>query len=185
MVARCRSTSTLPPGAVSGFFEARGIPLVRISHPAYGSISTNDPGPEGMEMFENSVLDSRKIRALVFIVELINSEASKPVGQSIVVRIQLEDVDFRFGAKQTESATGEFAELLAQQVALLALEKDFPQGMEPSLSAQQIDCIPSELENRLPDFCVNENEAWLVDCRPSEGELPYEGSAACKAASLG
>jgi hypothetical protein len=144
-----------------------------------------------MENFENSVVDSRKIRALVFVVELVNSGASKPVvfaersGQSIVVRIQLEDVDFRFGATQTESATGEFAELLAQQVVLLALEKDFPHGMEPSLSAQQIDCIPSELENRLPDFCVNENEAWLVDCRPSEGELPYEGSAACKAASLG
>jgi hypothetical protein len=142
-----------------------------------------------MEMFENSALDSRQIRALVFIVELINSEASKPVGQSIVVRIQLEDVDFRFGATQTESATGKFAELLAQQVALLALEKDFPQGMEPSLSAQQIDCIPSALENRLPDFWVNENEAWLVDCRPSEAEFlspgPYEDSAACKAASLG
>ena len=173
MVARCRSTSTLPPGAVSGFFEARGIPLVRISHPAYGSISTNDPGSEGMEMFENSVLDSRKIRALVFIVELVNSGASKPVvfaersGLSIVVRIQLEDADFRFGATQPESATGEFAELLAQQVALLALEKDFPQGMEPSLSAQQIDCIPSELENRLPDFCVNENEAWLLSLRPA------------------
>src|SRR6516225_2352008 len=112
MVARCRSTSTLPPGAVSRFFEARGIPLVRISRPAYGSISTNDPGSEGMEMFENSVVDSRKIRALVFIVELVNSGASKPVvfagrsGQSIVVRIQLEDVDFRFGATQPESATG-------------------------------------------------------------------------------
>jgi len=173
MVARCRSTPTLPPGAVSGFFEARGIPLVRISHPAHAGISTNDPGCGGMEIFENSVVDSRKIRALVFVVELVNSGASKPVvfaersGQSIVVRIQLEDVDFRFGATQTESATGEFAELLALQVALLALEKDFPQGMEPSLSAQQIDCIPSELENRLPDFCVNENEAWLLSLRPA------------------
>src|SRR5208282_6427969 len=27
VVARCRSTSTLPPGAVSGFFEARRISL--------------------------------------------------------------------------------------------------------------------------------------------------------------
>jgi hypothetical protein len=147
-----------------------------------------------MEMFENSVVDSRKIRALVYIIELVNSGASKPVvfaetgGQSIVVRIQLEDVDFRFGATQTESATGEFAELLAQQVAQLALEKDLTQGMEPSLSAQQIDYIPLELENRLPDFCVNENEAWLVDRRPSEAEfLPpgsYEGSAACKPTSF-
>jgi hypothetical protein len=125
-----------------------------------------------MQMVENSVVGSRKNRALVFIVELVNSGASKPVvfaersGESIVVRIQLEDVNFRFGATQTESATGEFAELLAQQVALLALEKDFPQGTEPSLSAQQIDYIPLELENRLPDFCVNENEAWF--CRPSE-----------------
>ena len=134
-----------------------------------------------MQMVENSVVGSRKNRALVFIVELVNSGASKPVvfaersGESIVVRIQLEDVNFRFGATQTESATGEFAELLAQQVALLALEKDFPQGTEPSLSAQQIDYIPLELENRLPDFCVNENEAWLVARRPREAEFLSPG----------
>jgi hypothetical protein len=47
----------------------------------------------------------------------------------------------------------------------VAIEKDFPNGVEPSLSAEQIDHIPDEFENRLPDFCVNENNAWLVDER--------------------
>jgi hypothetical protein len=46
---------------------------------------------------------------------------------------------------------------------VISFEKDFPNGVEPSLSAEQIDYVPDEFENRLPDFCVNGNKAWLVD----------------------
>ena len=62
-------------------------------------------------------------------------------------------------------ATKTFVEALAQQTAFLAIEKDFPNGVEPSLSVEQIDHIPAEFEHRLPDLCVNGNNAWLVDPR--------------------
>jgi len=82
---------------------------------------------------------------------------------SIVVRVELEDVPFALSAAEPESTKGNFAESLAQQIALLAVEKDLPDGIEPSLSAEQIDQIPPDCENRLPDFCVHGNEVWLVD----------------------
>jgi hypothetical protein len=88
-----------------------------------------------------------------------------------VVRIQLEEVGFTLGATRTESATGEFSEIFAQQVARLTVEKDFPEGMEPAHSVEQLEHIPWELENRLPDFCVDGNEAWLVDPQRTQGEL--------------
>jgi hypothetical protein len=47
--------------------------------------------------------------------------------------------------------------------AFIISRRIFPTGVEPSLSAEQIDHIPDELENRLPDYCVNGNNAWLVD----------------------
>jgi hypothetical protein len=48
------------------------------------------------------------------------------------------------------------------KTALLAVEKDFPAGIEPSLSAKQIEQIPAEIENRVPDLCVNRSDVWLV-----------------------
>jgi hypothetical protein len=90
---------------------------------------------------------------------------------SIVVRIEPEDVLFTLGAMEPERATRTFAEALAQQTAFLAIEKDFPNGVEPSLFAEQIDHIPVEFENRLPDLCVNANNAWLVDPRIGNAEL--------------
>jgi hypothetical protein len=67
------------------------------------------------------------------------------------------------------------AEALAQQTAFLVIEKDFPNGVEPSLSlsAEQIDHIPAEFENRLPNVCVNGNNAWLVDPRIGNAELLF------------
>jgi hypothetical protein len=82
---------------------------------------------------------------------------------SMVVRIEPDNVLSSLSALGPETATRSLAESLAQQTAFLAVEKDFPDGVEPSLSAEQIDYVPDELENRLPDFCVNGNNAWLVD----------------------
>jgi hypothetical protein len=44
--------------------------------------------------------------------------------------------------------------------------------VEPSLSAEQIDHIPDEFEDRLPDYCVNGNNAWLVDPPIGNAGLP-------------
>jgi hypothetical protein len=49
------------------------------------------------------------------------------------------------------------------------LKKDIPAGAELSLSAKQIDCIPPEIENRIPDFYMNGNKAWLVGARSLAG----------------
>ena len=75
-----------------------------------------------------------------------------------------------------------FPELLAQQVAQLAVEKDFPEGMEPAPSAKQIHYFPSEVENRLPDFCVDGNDCWLVGSQQTQEELlcvPSSEDSAC------
>ena len=77
------------------------------------------------------------------------------------VRIEAEDVLFTLGATEPKRATTAFAKALAQQTALLAIEKYFPNGVEPSLCTRQIDHLPVEFENRLPDLCVNGNTAWL------------------------
>jgi hypothetical protein len=51
---------------------------------------------------------------------------------------------------------------MAKWTALSVLEKDIPTGVELPLSAKQLDRLPPEIENRLPDFCMNGNKAWLV-----------------------
>ena len=81
---------------------------------------------------------------------------------SIVVRIEPQDVLFILSATEPEGAMSSFAEALAKQTALSAIEKDIPNGVELTLCAKQIDRVPPEIENRLPDFCMNGNKAWLV-----------------------
>ena len=81
---------------------------------------------------------------------------------SIVVRIEPQDVLFILSATEPETATRSFAEALARRTALSAIEKDIPAGVELDLSARQLDQIPPEIENRLPDFYMNGNRAWLV-----------------------
>jgi hypothetical protein len=56
-------------------------------------------------------------------------------------------------------ATRSFAEALARRTALSAIEKDIPAGIELALSARQLDQIPPEIENRLPDFYMEGNRA--------------------------
>ena len=91
--------------------------------------------------------------------------------RSIVVRIESVDISFSLSAREPEGATGAFAEALAYQIALSAIEKDFPSGVNLSLSAKLIDNIPTEFENRLPSFCMNGNNAWLVNPPKGETEL--------------
>jgi hypothetical protein len=81
---------------------------------------------------------------------------------SIVVRIEPQDVLFILNATEPEMATKSFAEALARRRALSAIEKDIPAGTELALSARQLDQIPPEIENRLPDFYMEGNRAWLV-----------------------
>jgi hypothetical protein len=110
----------------------------------------------------------------VFVIDFSDPRAIGPAGSagkhSIVVRIEPEDALFTFSATEPARAKKTFVEALAQQTAFLAIEKDFPNGVEPSLSAEQIDHIPAEFENRLPDLCVNGNEAWLADPRTGNAE---------------
>jgi hypothetical protein len=109
--------------------------------------------------------------SFVFVIDCSDPGAIDPAASagkcrpSIVVRIELEDALFTLSATEPEKATRTFAEALAKKTAFLAIEKDFPNGVEPSLFAEQIDHIPAEFENRLPDLCVNRNNAWLVDPR--------------------
>jgi len=116
------------------------------------------------------VIDFRDPRAI---------ELAAPAGKgthSIVVQIEPEDAFFTLSVMDPERATRTFAEALAQQTAFLAIEKEFPNGVEPSLSAEQIDHIPAEFENRLPDFCVNGNHAWLIDSRIGNEEMVFPGN---------
>lgn len=114
---------------------------------------------------------SKRSGPFVFVIDFSDPGAIDPVASaekcrpSIVVRIELEDALFTLSATEPEKATRTFAEALAKQTAFLAIEKDFPNGVEPSFFAEQIDHIPAEFENRLPDLCVNRNNAWLVDPR--------------------
>jgi len=115
----------------------------------------------------------------VFVIDFSDPMAIEPAASagkgrhSIVVQIEPEDGLFTLSATEPERATRSFAEALAQQTAFLAVEKDFPNGVEPSLSAEQIDHIPVEFENRLPDLCVNGNNAWLVDDRVCNAGLLF------------
>lgn len=81
---------------------------------------------------------------------------------SIVVRVEPQDVLFILSATEPERATRSFAEALAKRTALSAIEKDVPAGFELALSARQIEQIPPEIEERLPDFYMNGNRAWMV-----------------------
>jgi hypothetical protein len=81
---------------------------------------------------------------------------------SIFVWIEPQDVLFILSATKPEIATRSFAEALARRTALSAIEKDIPAGVELALSARQLDQIPPEIENRLPDFYMDGNRAWLV-----------------------
>jgi hypothetical protein len=115
----------------------------------------------------------------VFVIDFSDPRAIEPAASagkgrpSIVVRIEPQDAPFTVSAMEPERATRTIAEALAQQTAFLAIEKDFPNGVEPSLSAEQIDHIPAEFEHRLPDLCVNGNDAWLVDPRIGKAELLF------------
>jgi hypothetical protein len=127
---------------------------------------------------DDSYFSASKGRDLfVFVIDFSDPRAIEPAAPagkgrpSIIVRIELEYALFTLSAMEPERATKTFAEALAKQTALLAIEKDFPNGVEPSLSAEQIDYIPAECEHRLPDLCVNGNNAWLVDPRTGNGEL--------------
>ena len=108
---------------------------------------------------------TKETRSFVFVIDFSDPrglEAAATAGKgSIVVRIEAEDVLFTLGANEPKRVTTAFAKALAQQTALFAIEKYFPNGVEPSLSSRQIDHLPIEFENRLPDVCVNGNTAWL------------------------
>ncbi len=108
---------------------------------------------------------TKETRSFVFVIDFSGPRGLEPASTggkgSIVVRIEAEDVLFTLGATEPKRATTAFAKALAQQTALLAIEKYFPNGVEPSLCTRQIDHLPIEFENRLPDLCVNGNTAWL------------------------
>ena len=105
----------------------------------------------------------------IFLIDYDDSQGTDPEvspgkgRRSIVVRIESEDISFSLSATESEGATGALAEALAYQIALSAIEKDFPSDVNVSLSAKLIDNIPTEFENRLPSFCMNGNNAWLVN----------------------
>jgi hypothetical protein len=61
---------------------------------------------------------------------------------------------------------------------LCTIEKDIPSGVELPLSAKQIDQIPPEIENRLPDFYMNRNKAWLVGAGTGDAEITGTRGAA-------
>jgi hypothetical protein len=127
---------------------------------------------------DSSSSASKASGTFAFIIDFsdpVAIEPAAPAGEarhSMVVRVESEDVLFPLRAMEPETVTRSLAESLAQQTAFLAIEKDFPNGVKPFLSAEQIDHIPDEFENRLPDFCVNGNNAWLVDPRIGDAELP-------------
>jgi hypothetical protein len=105
----------------------------------------------------------------IFLIDYDDFQGTHPevspgkVRRSIVIRIESEDISFSLSATEPEGATGALAEALAYQIALSAIEKDFPTDVNVSLSAKLIDSIPTEFENRLPSFCMNGNHAWLVN----------------------
>ena len=78
----------------------------------------------------------------VFVIDFCDPTAIEPAASagkrrhSIVVRVEPEDALFTLSAMEPKSATKTFAEALAKQTAFLAIEKDFPNGVEPFLSAE-------------------------------------------------
>ena len=117
--------------------------------------------------------------AFVFVIDFSDPKAigpAAPAGKgihSIVVQIEPEDASFYIKRDGPSKSDKNFCGGDCKTDSVLAIEKDFPSGVEPSLSAEQIDHIPAEFENRLPDLCVNGNNAWLVDPRIGSAELLF------------
>lgn len=122
--------------------------------------------------------------SIFFAIDLIHPGALEPTAingsgrYSIVVWIEPQDVLFILSAPEPEKATRTFAEALAKRTALSAIEKDIPNGVELSVSAKQIDYLPPEIENRIPDFYMNGNKAWLVAPPGARAELAGPQSVA-------
>ena len=81
--------------------------------------------------------------------------------RSILVRIEPQEVLCILSATEPERVTRTFTEALAKRTALSAIEKDVPTGVELSISATKIYHLPPDIENRIPDFYMNGNMAWL------------------------
>jgi hypothetical protein len=123
-------------------------------------------------------------RRFIFLVHLVIRGATRPVvfaekGRLSIVVIELEEVGFKLRPAEPEIAKDNIAESLARQIALMAVEKDLPRGIELSFSAKRIDQIPPECENRLPDFWVDGNDVWFVDSPPHKGEFSPSGMPEC------
>jgi hypothetical protein len=108
---------------------------------------------------------------IVFAIGLSEPQTATPSAPAgnrhvIVVRIEPQNLLFILGTPDPERATRIFAEALAKRTALSAVEKDMPSGVELSLSARQIDRVPPEIEDRLPDFWMNGNKAWVLAPEP-------------------
>jgi hypothetical protein len=101
---------------------------------------------------------------MIFHIDVSDPQSASPAKgrYSIVVRIAPEDAFFALNALVPHSVVRTLAEGLAEHIALLTVEKDFPNGIELSLSAKQIGEIPAEVGTRSPSLCVNGNDAWLV-----------------------
>jgi hypothetical protein len=127
----------------------------------------------------NSCLSALKENLpFIFKIDVSDPQSASPAEErfSIVVRIAPEDVFFALNALMPHSVVSTLAEGLAQHIASLTVEKDFPNGLELSLSAKQIDEIPVEVENRIPSFCVNGNDAWLVRLRNHKVQILKESA---------
>jgi hypothetical protein len=128
----------------------------------------------------NALLDDshfcarKEIPPTLFMIDFSAPQFSESVSfgekrnYSFIVRVEPEDASFTFilSPPEVEGVAETFAEALAKRTVLLAIEKDLPNAFELVLSAQQIDRIPDEFENRLPDFCMNGNKAWMVGLWP-------------------
>jgi hypothetical protein len=121
-----------------------------------------------METNNLNLLASAAPQPIFFSIDFGDPETatpSAPAGnrqRAMVVRIEPQNVLFILGAPEPENAARTFAEALAKRTALSAVEKDIASGVELSLSATQIDRVPPQIENRLPDFWMNGNKAWLL-----------------------
>jgi hypothetical protein len=111
--------------------------------------------------------DSGVAQTIAFSIDLGEPRALASIAEggtsrrSILVRIEPQEVLCILSATEPERVTRTFAEALAKRTALSAIEKDIPTGVELSLSAKQIDHLPADIENRIPDFYMNGNMAWL------------------------
>jgi len=134
------------------------------------SFSQGDLGFEMIETGDTTIVlgVTKSFRPWTFRIDFTDGETgatgiSATRGrQSIVVRFELDGGLFSTSRADPERSASLFAESLARQIAFLAVEKDFPNGVELSSSICQIDHLPSEISNRFPDLCVNGHDAWVV-----------------------